>query len=65
LSFTAVGINSALSQSSEPIQPLATIAVNEAKVALGKRLFFETRLSVDDSMSCASCHDIDAWGAET
>lgn len=64
LSLTAVGINRGLSQSSEPIQPLTTIAVNETKAALGKRLFFETQLSVDDSISCASCHDIDAWGAE-
>ena len=28
-----------------------------AKVALGRRLFFDRRLSVDDSLSCASCHD--------
>jgi cytochrome c peroxidase len=26
------------------------------KVRLGRRLFFETRLSVDNSTSCASCH---------
>jgi cytochrome c peroxidase len=28
-----------------------------AKVALGRRLFFETRLSVTGRYSCASCHD--------
>jgi cytochrome c peroxidase len=27
------------------------------KVALGKKLFFDTRLSADDSTSCATCHD--------
>lgn len=27
-----------------------------AKVALGQKLFFDTRLSADHSMSCASCH---------
>ena len=27
------------------------------RVALGKRLFFDKRLSVDRSISCASCHD--------
>ncbi|WP_461537958.1 cytochrome-c peroxidase [Spongorhabdus nitratireducens] len=27
------------------------------KVALGKKLFFDTRLSKDDTVSCASCHD--------
>lgn len=29
-----------------------------AKVALGKRLFFERRLSADGTLSCASCHDL-------
>lgn len=28
-----------------------------AKVELGKQLYFETRLSVDNTVSCASCHD--------
>ncbi|MDG2384509.1 MAG: cytochrome c peroxidase [Pirellulaceae bacterium] len=27
------------------------------KVALGRKLFFDTALSVDHSMSCATCHD--------
>jgi len=30
--------------------------MSEAKVALGCRLFFETRLSVTNTYSCASCH---------
>lgn len=29
---------------------------SEAKIALGKKLFFEKRLSVDGSVSCYSCH---------
>lgn len=29
-----------------------------AKVALGERLFFDTALSRDGSLSCASCHDL-------
>ena len=29
----------------------------EAKVALGRQLFFEPRLSGDDTISCATCHD--------
>jgi cytochrome c peroxidase len=28
-----------------------------AKVALGKRLFFDTSLSIDEWISCSSCHD--------
>jgi cytochrome c peroxidase len=31
--------------------------MSDAKVALGKRLFFERRLSVTGKYSCASCHD--------
>lgn len=29
-----------------------------AQVALGKRLYFDPRLSADDSVSCATCHDV-------
>jgi cytochrome c peroxidase len=28
-----------------------------AKIALGRRLFFDRRLSRDGSLSCAGCHD--------
>jgi cytochrome c peroxidase len=31
--------------------------LTEAKVALGKQLYFDKRLSKDMSVSCASCHD--------
>ncbi len=31
--------------------------ITPAKVALGRRLFFDRRLSRDSSMSCATCHD--------
>src|SRR5580692_6030409 len=31
--------------------------MSAAKVALGRRLFFETRLSITGRYSCASCHD--------
>ena len=29
-----------------------------AKASLGKKLFFDTRLSRDNTLSCASCHDL-------
>jgi cytochrome c peroxidase len=35
-----------------------------AKVELGKKLYFDTRLSSDDSISCATCHDPRAGFAE-
>lgn len=31
---------------------------NAARIALGKKLFFETRLSKDGTLSCATCHDV-------
>ncbi len=38
-----------------PVTPAAN-PMSEAKVALGRRLFYDTRLSVNDSLSCAGCH---------
>ncbi|MEX0937265.1 MAG: cytochrome c peroxidase [Pirellulales bacterium] len=31
--------------------------LTEAKIELGKQLYFDTRLSGDNTVSCASCHD--------
>jgi len=36
--------------------PLPAPKVNPARAALGKRLFYDTRLSGDAGISCASCH---------
>ena len=33
-------------------------ALTEPRVALGKKLFFEVRLSRDGTVSCATCHDV-------
>ncbi|MEM8569524.1 MAG: cytochrome c peroxidase [Pseudomonadota bacterium] len=43
----------AFAQDSVPIQPLE---VNPARAELGKRIFYDTRVSGDTSLSCASCH---------
>jgi len=48
-----------------PIQPIvAQQNLNALKVALGEKLFHETRLSVTDSVSCASCHDLERGGTD-
>lgn len=42
------------------LKPLPIVKDNpltEAKIALGKQLYFDPRLSDDNSVSCASCHD--------
>ena len=47
----------------EPIKPIpADNGVDAAKAALGRMLFHETRLSKDDSVSCASCHELSSGG---
>ncbi len=47
----------------EPITPIPqSVEVDEKKSALGKLLFFDTILSVDDTISCASCHDLNNGG---
>lgn len=49
----------------EPIQPIPLhIELNEKKVALGKKLFHEPQLSHDNSVSCASCHNLQLGGTD-
>jgi cytochrome c peroxidase len=38
--------------------------LSDAKVALGKALFHEPRLSADGTISCSSCHSLDTFGAD-
>ncbi|GAB4119583.1 MAG: hypothetical protein Fur0026_09910 [Sideroxydans sp.] len=46
-------------------QPLPRdLPLDAAKVALGKRLFLDARLSADDTVSCASCHNLAAGGVD-
>lgn len=57
------GSAQALDLAVEPVQPLpASIQVDQDKAALGKRLFFDPRLSTDNSISCAHCHDLNNKG---
>lgn len=48
---------------SEPIQPIPVdSSLDPDKVALGSLLFNDTRLSKDNSLSCASCHQLESGG---
>jgi cytochrome c peroxidase len=38
--------------------------VDAAKVRLGEKLYFDKRLSVDNTVSCASCHALDKGGTD-
>lgn len=46
-------------------QPLpASIPLDKKKVALGSKLFHDARLSADDTISCASCHNLSGGGMD-
>jgi cytochrome c peroxidase len=46
-----------LSQGKGQIRGLDKNPLTRAKVELGRQLYFDTRLSADSTVSCASCHD--------
>jgi cytochrome c peroxidase len=49
----------------EPISPIATPVVKDAKlVELGKKLFFDPRLSKSGFISCNSCHNLSMGGSD-
>ncbi len=51
--------------SNEPIQPLYSHEpLDPKKIKLGRSLFFNPRLSRDNSISCASCHHLKKGGTD-
>ena len=47
----------------EPIRPIpADTGTDPARVALGRALFHDPRLSKDDTTACVSCHDLGSGG---
>lgn len=46
-----------LAQGKDQIHGLDKNPLTRAKVELGRQLYFDTRLSADSTVSCASCHD--------
>lgn len=49
----------------EPIRPIMAITdVNPKKVELGYNLYHDTRLSVDNTVSCATCHGLNTGGVD-
>ena len=52
-------------RAAEPVRPIDTqVNVDEAKAALGFALFHDTRLSVDNTVSCATCHALETAGVD-
>ena len=57
-------------QATSLFKPLPALALNQkneitpAKVALGKVLYYDTRLSNDGNISCNSCHNLETFGVD-
>ncbi|MEE1081287.1 MAG: cytochrome c peroxidase [Bacteroidales bacterium] len=49
----------------EPVEVIPDyVETNPAKVALGKKMFNDTRISLDNTISCATCHVLEDGGAD-
>jgi cytochrome c peroxidase len=64
--WLACGPLHAAAQFDEPLAPLPlNQPLDAGRVALGARLFNDTRFAADNSISCATCHDLARGGADT
>lgn len=53
------------SANTEPVEPIELPKnINQAKVELGKKLFFDPRLSKSGFISCNSCHNLSMGGSD-
>lgn len=58
-----VSTNDGTAQIGGPIPPIPiTVATDPRKVKIGDRLFHDPILSIDETVSCASCHDLAKGG---
>lgn len=64
VALTVSLVNIAIAQ--EPIQPMPqNISLNPQKIELGERLFHDPRLSGNNTIACASCHNLLTGGTDT
>lgn len=66
LASVCLGVSvSAETLRNEPIQPVTAAVIEDpAKVELGKKLFFDPRLSKSGFISCNSCHNLSMGGSD-
>lgn len=63
--FAALSCTATMVQSMEPIAIIEPASIDDpAKVELGKKLFFDPRLSKSGVISCNSCHNLAAGGTD-
>jgi cytochrome c peroxidase len=65
LAAAIAGVASSALAADEPIQPIRPVQqINLAQVELGKKLFFDPRLSKSGFISCNSCHNLSMGGTD-
>jgi cytochrome c peroxidase len=65
VSLFAVGLPLAWAAADEPIQPITPAKqINLGMVELGKKLYFDPRLSKSGFISCNSCHNLSMGGTD-
>ena len=65
MTLVSVSIATTAIAANEPIQPIEAVKdINEAQAALGKKLFFDPRLSKSGFISCNSCHNLSMGGTD-
>ncbi len=61
----ALGLGVTNVSANEPIQPIEPAAgINTAMAELGKKLYFDPRLSKSGFISCNSCHNLSMGGTD-
>jgi cytochrome c peroxidase len=62
---SATIMNSAIAVASEPVEPIKPPVIkNAGMVELGKKLYFDPRLSMSGFISCNSCHNLSMGGTD-
>lgn len=63
--IVALATASSVAYAIEPVQPIKPVkAINLAQVELGKKLYFDPRLSKSGFISCNSCHNLSLGGTD-
>ena len=61
----AIGAHAASPRTAEPIAPIEPVVVRDAaRVELGRKLYFDPRLSKSGFISCNSCHNLSLGGSD-
>jgi len=65
LAVAVAGVDVGALAADEPIQPIRPVqSINLAQVELGKKLYFDPRLSKSGFISCNSCHNLSMGGTD-